>query len=141
MFGVCHATGQLWKLCGFLLLVEVKHQMLLITELLKAVQIQRNLLSSIIHQPAHSSRRTKEETRNSLTGTAAKATAWQPYEPLGFQTAQRSGLVVPAPAKMCLAVQAEEIDSRKRYEVTKESQGMWEADMSYLSYRSNTPFP
>ena len=28
-FGVCHATGQLRKLCGFILLVEVKHQMLL----------------------------------------------------------------------------------------------------------------
>lgn len=28
-FGVCHATGQLQKLCGFILLVEIKDQMLL----------------------------------------------------------------------------------------------------------------
>lgn len=77
---------------------------------------------AVIHQPAHTSRRTKEEIRNSLTDTATKAAAQQPYEPPGLQTDQWSNLVLSTPKKICLTVSAEGIGSRRRYEVTKDSQ-------------------
>ena len=39
---------------------------------------------AVIHQPAHTSGRTKEEVRNSLTNIAAEATARPPYKPLAL---------------------------------------------------------
>lgn len=40
--------------------------------------------------------------------------------------------MLPAPEKIYLTVPAEEIDSTKRYEVTKDLQGIWKAGMENL---------
>ncbi|KAK4824629.1 hypothetical protein QYF61_016935 [Mycteria americana] len=122
-FRVCHATGQLWKLHGFITSSGSKISSApQITELLKAMQLPEKL--AIIHQPAHTSGRTKEEIRNSLRDIAAKATARQPYKPPGLQAVQWSDLVLLAPEKICLTVPAEEIDSCKSFQLVSNYRAM-----------------
>ena len=79
-----------------------------------------------------------------LADLAAKATARQPYKTPGLQAVPRSDLVLSAPEKIYLTVPAEEIDSWKRYEASKDSQGrvlQREGRETFLFYPSNTGFP
>jgi len=56
-FGLCHATGQLRKLCEFITSSGSRiSSALKIIELLRAIQLSAKL--GIIRQPAHASRRT-----------------------------------------------------------------------------------
>ena len=131
-FGVCHATGQFWKGRGFITSRES-------TEPLKSRQLPQKL--AVIHQPANTGERTKEEMGKDLADVAAKATPRQPYKTPGLQAVQRSDLVLSAPEKIYLTVPAEEIDSWKRYEATKDSQGrvlQREGRKTFVFYLSNT---
>ena len=112
------------------------------TELLKTRQLPQKL--AVIHQPGTTGERTKEEIGKDLADLAAKATAQQPSKTPGLQAVPRSDLVLSAPEKIYLTVPAEEIDSWKRYEATKDSQGrvlQREGRKTFLFYPSNTGFP
>lgn len=58
------------------------------------------------------------------------------YKPPGLQAVPQCELVLPAPEETYLAGPTEEIDSWKRHEVTKDSEGIWRAG-TFLVYLSN----
>lgn len=97
-FGACHATGQLWQLCGFMTSSGSKiSNASSITEQLKLDNCQRNVLSFISQSIWQ---KDEKEIGNGLTYIAQQTP--------GLQAVQLSELALLAPEKLCLIAPAEE---------------------------------
>ncbi|XP_074733170.1 uncharacterized protein LOC141946744 [Strix uralensis] len=92
---------------------------------------------AIVHQPHQ--RKNKRRNSKCSSGCCSSSPARLLYEPPGLQAVQWSDLMLPTPGEICLTVPAEEADSWKRNEVSKDSQGIWRAVFRLIQSKADWP--
>ncbi|CAM5079131.1 unnamed protein product [Eretmochelys imbricata] len=122
-FGVCHATGQLWKQRGFLTSSGTKiANGPLISALLEAIQTPRQV--AVVHCYAHRQSNSVVSQGNALADSAAKAAALQPL--LVSASLPLDVSFPPADWTLLYAdVSLEELHDWKRWEGSKGSDKVW----------------
>ncbi|XP_059571099.1 uncharacterized protein LOC132244104 [Alligator mississippiensis] len=84
-FGICHATGQLWKQRGFMTASGTKiSNAKQVNDLLQAIMLPKAI--AVMHCPAHTKMGDQVSKGNALADAAAQTTALQPLSALAFQT-------------------------------------------------------